>query len=97
MRVKGKNLHIFPNDTGWCVVSEANRNITQHFKTEEEAMAYGRLCAVRDESEVLLHTAPCGELDTLSTVCLPQREYFPGQGWSDRDTEPDRSTPATKA
>jgi hypothetical protein len=93
VRVKGKNLHIFPNDTGWCVVSEANRNITQHFKTEEEALAYGRQCAARDESEVLLHTGPCGELESLSSVCLPQREYFPGQGRVDRNAQPER--PAT--
>lgn len=90
MRVKGKNLHVFPNDTGWCVVSEANRNISQHFRTKEEALAFGHQCALRDESEVLVHTGPCGEFESLSSVTLPQREYFPGQGRVNRDSAQER-------
>lgn len=83
MKIKGKNQHVMPNDTGWCVVDEASQRVKQHFNTREEAMEYAQKCASAGEGEVLLHTSPCADTQNLSSVALPQREYFPGQGYVD--------------
>lgn len=77
MRVKGKNLHIYPDATGWCVVSEANRQIINHFKLEGEALAFAQQCAQQDESEVLVHSSACTIPEALSSVDLPQRQCLP--------------------
>lgn len=83
MRIKGKNQHVIPNDTGWYVVDEASQKVVQHFSSQTEALEYARRCASCNEGEVLVHTTPCTDLENLSTVSLPQREYFPGSGYVD--------------
>lgn len=83
MRIKGKNQHVIPNDTGWYVVDEANQMVVQHFNSQKEALEYARKCACNGEGEVLVHASPCEDLRNISTVTLPQREYFPGQGYVD--------------
>lgn len=83
MQIKGKNQHVIPNSTGWCVIDEANQMVVQHFKTQADALEYAQKCAATGEGEVLVHTSPCLDLHNISTVPLPQREYFPGQGYVD--------------
>lgn len=83
MQIKGKNQHVIPNSTGWCVIDEANQMVVQHFKTQADAMEFAQKCAATGEGEVLVHTSPCVDLHNISTVSLPQREYFPGQGYVD--------------
>lgn len=86
MRIKGKNQHVIPNSTGWCVVDEASQMVVQHFTSQEEALIYARKCASDSEGEVLVHTSPCEDLHFISTVTLPQREFFPGQGYVDMNS-----------
>jgi hypothetical protein len=83
MQIKGKNQHVIPNSTGWCVIDEANQMVVQHFKTQADALEFAQKCATTGEGEVLVHTSPCVDLHNISTVALPQREYFPGQGYVD--------------
>jgi len=79
--IKGKNQHVMPDSSGWCVIDEANLMVIQHFDNREQAMAYAQQCAECAEGEVLVHATGC-EPSELSTVSLPQREFIPGKGYT---------------
>ena len=75
--IKGSNFHVIPEEAGWCVISEANQKVINHFDTEEEARVYASQCAVEFEGGVLIHTTFSTEQHELSTVPLPQQENLP--------------------
>jgi hypothetical protein len=74
--IKGKNQHVMPDGSGWCVIDEASQMFTQHFDTQEEAITHATQCAKACEGEVLIHMTHCAPSE-LSTVALPQREMLP--------------------
>lgn len=80
--IKGKNQHVMPDSSGWCVIDEANLMVVQHFDNQQQAMEYAQQCAQSAEGEVLVHTTAC-EPSELSTVSLPQREFILDKGYAD--------------
>jgi hypothetical protein len=74
--IKGKNLHVMPTESGWCVIDEANQKIARHFERREDAIAHAREQASLNESDVLIHST-CTGVMSLSTVNLPQRDLLP--------------------
>ena len=75
--IKGSNLHVMPYHSGWCVISESNQKVMNHFNTQEQALQYAADRARIEEGGVLLHSTPSYEGEELSTVALPQQENLP--------------------
>ena len=70
--IKGNNHHVMPDETGWCVIEEANQMVVQHFDTQNEALIYAQASARVCEGEVLVHMTP----SEFVTVPLPQRDFL---------------------
>jgi hypothetical protein len=51
-----KNQHIVPKDTGgWSVKGAGNEKSTKDFKTQQDAIVYGREIAKNQKSELVIH------------------------------------------
>jgi hypothetical protein len=79
MMIKGSNYHVMPDEAGWCVISESNRQVISHFESLEKATEYASQCAKSLEGGVLFHKAPYEQPNALSPnalsdIALPQQE-----------------------
>ena len=50
-----KNQHVTKSDTGWKVIGEGNQKATKIFKTQKDAIEYGKEIAINQKSELVIH------------------------------------------
>lgn len=51
----GKNQHVTPKNEKWQVKGAGNKKATKIFKTQKQAIDYGKKIAVNQKSELLTH------------------------------------------
>lgn len=58
-----KNQHVIPHVEGWAVKGEGNSRATKVFYTQQEAIEFGRIVAINQRSELIIHNRKGVERD----------------------------------